>query len=61
MPHTLDRTRLQEVFDAIEADEGFHLTSWEIDFFGSVRDQRNSGRPLSDKQLEIIERIYLKV
>ena len=61
MPNSLDPKRLDEVFDAIVADDYRHLTTWECDFFDSVRDQYNAGRRLSDNQLEILEQIYLKV
>ena len=58
--HTLDLTKLQQVFDDIEANPG-RLTTWEIDFFESVRDQYKNKGSLSEKQLEVLERIYLKV
>ena len=61
MPHTLDVRRLAEIFEAIEDDDYRHMTSWECDFFDSIRDQWKAGRALSDKQLEILERIYIKI
>ena len=38
--------------------EGVNLTSWEVDFLDSLRDQRRQGRRLSDRHSEILERIY---
>lgn len=37
---------------------GVNLTPWEEDFIESARDQWAAKRSLSDKQLEILERIY---
>ncbi len=34
------------------------LTAWEEDFLDSLREQRGEGRHLSDRQFEILERIY---
>ena len=43
--------------DVLEA-EGRNLTKWEEDFVDSVKGQREDGRHLSDRQFEILERIY---
>jgi hypothetical protein len=45
---------------ALEAIErtGVNLTVWEESFVESLRTQRNAGRALSEKQVEILERIY---
>jgi hypothetical protein len=40
------------------ADEGVNLTKWEQEFVESVDEQRTSGRRLSERQAEILERIY---
>lgn len=39
-------------------DEGSGLTDWEESFVESITDQLSAGRMLSDKQAEILERIY---
>lgn len=39
-------------------DEGFDLTSWEESFMESITDQFDRTQSLSDKQEEILERIY---
>lgn len=41
-------------------DTGVNLSAWETDFIESVQAQRKQGRPLTDKQAEILERIYAK-
>jgi hypothetical protein len=38
--------------------DGVNLSTWETDFVESIEIQRKSGRQLSDKQAEILERIY---
>lgn len=40
------------------AQRGVNLTAWEEDFVESTQGQRAAGRPLSEKQAEILERIY---
>lgn len=37
---------------------GVNLSPWEEDFIESVSDQVKAGRPLSEKQIAIVERIY---
>ena len=61
MPHTLDIRRLAEVIDSIKSHDVSDFSSWEIDFIESVEGQFKAGRTLSEKQLECLERIYLKV
>ena len=61
MPHTLDLRRLAEVFEAVEADDGAHLTTWECDRLVEWKALWERGRTLSDRQLEILEQMYLKV
>jgi hypothetical protein len=34
------------------------LTAWEVSFVESVTDQFDRGVPLSERQLEILQRIY---
>jgi hypothetical protein len=43
--------------DAVESD-GVNLSTWETDFIESLRRQVDAGRTLSEKQGEILERIY---
>ena len=40
------------------ADEGRNLSKWEEEFVASLEEQRASGRQLSERQAEILERIY---
>lgn len=42
---------------AVEAD-GVNLSPWEEEFVASLREQVDKGRRLSDRQAEILERIY---
>lgn len=61
---TLDVNRLQEVFDAIDEDieSNEKITEWERDtFYPSVKQQYKRKGKLSEAQLDILERIYLKV
>jgi hypothetical protein len=60
MAHTLDTSRLKEVFDDVEANTD-RLTEWERQFLESVSDQFTQRGSLSEKQLEVLERIYLKL
>lgn len=39
-------------------DEGRKLTDWEIQFMESITEQFDSSGSLSEKQEEILERIY---
>lgn len=39
-------------------DEGINLSKWEQDFMESITEQWERRRSVSDKQEEIIERIY---
>jgi hypothetical protein len=59
MSHTLDPNRLQEIWDAIE-ENGINLTTWEIDWIESVKPRWEKGYKLSDKEMEILERIYIQ-
>lgn len=40
------------------AEDGTRLTTWETDFVESLAEQLGAGRYLSEKQAEILERIY---
>lgn len=39
-------------------EEGVDLTTWEKDFVASIREQLDSRKRISEKQEEILERIY---
>jgi len=39
-------------------EDGVNLTPWEEDFVASLKDQLARGRAMSDRQAEIVERIY---
>jgi hypothetical protein len=41
-------------------DEGVNLTEWEIQYMESVTDQFDRRGSISDKQEEIVERIYVE-
>jgi hypothetical protein len=58
--HTLDPSRIAEVLAAI-ADNTEKLNDWEREFFESVHGQWDAHGRLSEKQMEILERIYQKV
>lgn len=60
MGHTIDPKRIGEVLDACESEMG-SLSKWEQGFIESVSDQYANRGFLSEKQLEILERIYLKI
>ena len=58
MPHTLDENRLKEVFEGLETED--RLSRWETGFVESLCAQWEDGRKLSEKQLEVLERIWCK-
>lgn len=39
-------------------DHGVNLTKWELDFMESITEQFEKRNSISDKQEEILERIY---
>lgn len=39
---------------------GVNLTPWEEDFIESLRAHLNAGKKLSERQVDILERIYAK-
>lgn len=61
MPHSLDTRRLAEIFEGIKSHDVSAFSTWEIDFIESVESQWKAGRSLSEKQLEVLERIWMKV
>lgn len=44
--------------NAIEFEASEKLTSWEIDFTQSLSSRLNAGSNLTERQAEILERIY---
>ena len=58
-----DRDRHTEIEELLSQCENFsgHLTDWESQFIESIREQFDSRGDLSDKQVEILERIYCKL
>lgn len=51
----MDRARFNWILKAIDFDE---LTSWEEDFLQSCDSQLKKKNELSEKQIDIIERIF---
>ena len=47
--------RVEWIIDGLDDDR---LTVWEAGFIESIQKQSENGRFLSDRQMEIIERIY---
>lgn len=44
------------VGDLLELEEG--LTEWEIDFLESLSSQLEEGRTLTERQKEVLDRVY---
>jgi hypothetical protein len=36
---------------------GHHLTKWELDFVASIEERLDLGRPLTDRQVEVLDKI----
>ena len=53
----MDKDTIEYYLSTLET-EGRNLTKWEEDFLRSIRHQFDINRSLSEKQLEILERIY---
>lgn len=49
---------LQSWIDAIKDEASDSLTDWETDFIDSIENQLEARSHLSEKQEEILERIY---
>jgi hypothetical protein len=60
MPHSLDPARIEEILESIEEYHLPRLTKWELSFFTSIKDQHDRTGFLSEKQLETLEKIWLK-
>ena len=50
----------QDWIDTIENELSDELTSWETTFVDSLSSQLKAGRQLSQKQEEILEKIYAR-
>jgi thiaminase len=48
----------QSWIDAISEESSEKLTSWETDFIDSIQARLISGRTLTERQAEVLERIY---
>lgn len=60
MTHTLDVNKLEQVFEALK--ENVHkLNSWEVDRLEEWEPIWQRMGKLSEKQLECLEKMYLKV
>lgn len=56
-----ERTRLNEIHKQwLEActEEDHRLTKWELGFVNDLTEQMDKGHSLSERQVEILERIY---
>jgi uncharacterized membrane-anchored protein len=53
------REVIEQWIDAVN-DEGRRLTDWELHFMESITNQFASSGSLSEKQEEILERIYVE-
>jgi predicted DNA binding protein len=60
MSHTLDTDKLKEVFEGL-TDKFDKLTKWEQDFVESVKEQYENKGELTERQLEFLEKIWMKV
>ena len=57
MSDDIDREQIEKWLDAINTD-AVNLTAWEIDFVESMTDRLGNGYSFSERQAEIIERIF---
>ena len=55
------RKQMIELMLSVLVNPNIEITKWESDFIASISDQFESKGNLSDKQCEILERIYDKV
>ena len=60
MSHSLDTNRLKEVFEALR-DNTERLNEWENERLEEWYDRWTNDLPLSDRQLECLERMYLRI
>lgn len=55
------RSQMIELMLSVLINPNIELTQWESDFITSINDQYEKKKNLSDRQCEILERIYDKV
>jgi len=58
MSHTLDINRLDEVIDELQCNDS--LTKWERSYIESIKAQKDSGKKLTDRQIEVLEQIHVR-
>jgi hypothetical protein len=61
MAHTLDASKVGEILDAIEDEHMSRLSKWETGFIESQRDKRDRGYEMSEREMEILEQIWVKM
>jgi hypothetical protein len=59
MSHSLDESKLQQVFDGLR-ENSHKLTAWELDRLEEWEEKWTRGGKLSERQLEILEEMWLK-
>jgi hypothetical protein len=57
--NTLDPERLDEVVSGLLDDD--RLTKWERSFVESIGEQLDRGNTLSERQLEVLEKIWVRL
>lgn len=60
MAHTLDVSKLEEVFEGL-MDNNDKLTTWECDRLDEWFGQWKRGKELTERQLEVLEQMWLKI
>ena len=61
MAHTLDVNKLEEVFEGLNDAPAGKLTTWEMDRLEEWERKWRHGGTLSERQLEVLEQMWLKV
>lgn len=61
MGHTLDVTKLEQVFEGLRNAVPGKLTAWEMDRLEEWEALWERGVKLSERQLEILEQMWMKV
>lgn len=60
MAHSLDVTKLEQILDTL-LDNAHKLNAWEVDRLEEWHPKWKAGGTLSEKQLECLEKMYVKV
>jgi hypothetical protein len=60
MAHTLDLKRLDEVFDYLLEEQETRLSKSDLEWVRKFKSQWDDRHWLSDTQLEILEKIYVR-